>query len=222
MAETETIQIYIVDDHAILREGLKALIATDPGMIVVGEAADGEEASSHIKELKPDVILLDLKLPNKGGLEVINETIRDNPQVRILVLTNFADDDKVLATIQAGALGYLLKDTLPDELLKAIRDVSRGESHLHPVIARKVIRQISKQETLNQKPPATLLTARELEILTLVSQGLSNQEIADDLLISERTVRTHVSNILEKLHLASRTQALLYALREGFAKLEPS
>jgi NarL family two-component system response regulator LiaR len=218
----ETIQIYIVDDHAILREGLKALIATEPGMKVVGEAADGEEAGSQIKELKPDVILLDLKLPNKDGLEVINETIRDNPQARILVLTNFADDDKVLATIQAGALGYLLKDTLPDELLKAIRDVYRGESHLHPVIARKVIRQISKQEAVNQKLPTTLLTARELEVLTLVSQGLSNQEIADRLLISERTVRTHVSNILEKLHLASRTQAILYALREGFVKLEPS
>jgi len=223
----ELIRIYIVDDHAIVREGLKALIASEPGMTFVGEAADGVEAVPQIKELKPDVLLLDLKMPQKDGLAVISDIMEDNPQARILVLTSFGDDDKVLATIKAGALGYLLKDTLPGELLKAIRDVNNGESHLHPVIARKILRELNQQSVSQPKTDkqksndAATLTGRESEILTLIAQGLSNHDIAKRLVISERTVRTHVSNILKKLQVASRTQAIVYALRKGVVKIDP-
>jgi NarL family two-component system response regulator LiaR len=211
---TETIRILIADDHAIVREGLRALIGTKPDMELVGEAADGVEAVLKARSLQPDVILLDLVMPRKDGIEAIGEIKRENPEARILVLTSFAEDEKVFPAIQAGALGYLLKDSSPQELLKAIREVYRGESSLHPTIARKLIREL-------HRPPGSLppteepLTEREVEVLSLVARGLSNQEIADRLVVSERTVRTHVSNILGKLHLANRTQAALYAVREG-------
>jgi NarL family two-component system response regulator LiaR len=211
---TETIRILIADDHAIVREGLRALISTKPDMELVGEAADGVEAVLKARSLQPDVILLDLVMPRKDGIEAIGEIKQENPEARILVLTSFAEDEKVFPAIQAGALGYLLKDSSPQELLKAIREVYRGESSLHPTIARKLIREL-------HRPPGSLppteepLTEREVEVLSLVARGLSNQEIADRLVVSERTVRTHVSNILGKLHLANRTQAALYAVREG-------
>jgi NarL family two-component system response regulator LiaR len=211
---TETIRILIADDHAIVREGLRALISTKPDMELVGEAADGVEAVLKARSLRPDVILLDLVMPRKDGIEAIGEIKGENPEARILVLTSFAEDHKVFPAIQAGALGYLLKDSSPQELLKAIREVYQGESSLHPTIARKLIREL-------HRPPGSLppteepLTEREMEVLSLVARGLSNQEIADRLVVSERTVRTHVSNILGKLHLANRTQAALYAVREG-------
>jgi NarL family two-component system response regulator LiaR len=187
-------------------------------MEVVGEAADGTEAVLKARLLQPDVILLDLVMPRKGGLEAIAEIKRDNPEARILVLTSFAEDDRVFPAIKTGALGYLLKDSSPQELLRAIRQVYRGESSLHPAIARKLIRELSQPSEL---PPAEEpLTAREVEVLRLVAQGLSNQEIGEKQVISERTVRNHVSNILGKLHLANRTQAALYALREGLASLD--
>jgi NarL family two-component system response regulator LiaR len=216
---TETIRILIADDHAIVRAGLRALIATEPGMEMVGEAADGVEAVLKSRSLHPDVILMDLVMPRMDGLEAIREIKKENPDVCILVLTSFAEDEKVFPAIKSGALGYLLKDSSPRELLQAIRDVYRGESSLHPTIARKLIRELNRPSDL---PPAKEpLTEREVEVLKLVAQGLSNQEIADRLVVSERTVRTHVSNILAKLHLASRTQAALYALREGLASLGP-
>jgi NarL family two-component system response regulator LiaR len=215
---TETIHILIADDHAIVREGLRALIDTERGMELVGEAADGVEAVLRARSLQPDVILLDLVMPRKDGIEAIGEIKQENPEARILVLTSFAEDDKVFPAIKAGALGYLLKDSSPQELLQAIREVYRGESSLHPTIARKLVREISQPSDL----PATEepLTEREVEVLSLVARGLSNQEIADRLVVSERTVRTHVSNILGKLHLANRTQAALYAVREGLASLD--
>ena len=215
---TETIRILIADDHAIVREGLRALIDTKPDMELVGEAADGVEAVLKARSLQPDVILLDLVMPRKDGIEAIGEIKRENPEARILVLTSFAEDEKVFPAIQAGALGYLLKDSSPQELLKAIREVYRGESSLHPAIARKLIRELNRPSDL----PATEepLTEREVEVLILVARGLSNQEIAERLVVSERTVRTHVSNILGKLHLANRTQAALYAVREGLAGLD--
>ena len=152
-----------------------------------------------------------------GGLATIAAIKKENLKVRILVLTSFADDDKVFPAIKTGALGYLLKDSSPQQLLQAIRDVSRGESSLHPTIARKLIREISQPQDL---PPADQpLTAREVEVLRLLAKGLTNQEIAQHLVVSERTVRNHVSSILQKLHLANRTQAALYALREGLASL---
>ncbi len=215
----ETIRILIADDHPIVREGLRALIATEPGMIVVGEAKDGGEAVFKARSLQPDVILLDLVMPGKDGLTAIGEITHDLPGVRILVLTSFGEDEYVFPAIKAGAMGYLLKDASPQELLEAIRDVYRGESSLHPTIARKVLREFTRPPD----PPARaeLLTEREGEILLLVAQGLSNKEIAEQLVVSERTVRSHVSNILQKLHLTSRTQAALYALKEGWATLDP-
>lgn len=215
---TDTIRLLISDDHTIVREGLRALFATEPGIEIVGEAADGIETVDKARALHPDVILLDMVMPRKDGLGAIADIMVDNPKARILVLTSFAEDEKVFPAIKAGALGYLLKDSSPQELISAIRNVYQGEASLHPTIARKLIREI-------KSPPPDLdlsvdpLTEREVEVLRLVAQGLSNDDIAEKLVVSERTVRTHVSNILDKLHLANRTQAALYALKEGIAKL---
>ncbi len=212
------IRLLIADDHPIVRKGLRALMEDQPDIQVVGEAADGKEAVERARELKPDVILLDLMMPGKDGFYAIGEIKREQPNARILVLTSYFEDDQVFPAIKAGALGYLLKDSAPQELLQAIRDIARGQSALHPAIALKVIRELNHPSDL---PPTTdPLTARELEVLTLLGQGMSNAEIAARLTISERTVGTHISNILSKLHLASRTQAALYALREGLASLD--
>ena len=214
----ETIRLLIADDHAIVREGLRALIATEPGLELVAEASDGVEAASKAHTLKPDVILLDMVMPRKDGLGAIEEIMKDQPNARILVLTSFAEDDKVFPAIKAGALGYLLKDSSPQELLQAIRNVHQGEASLHPTIARKLMRELNQPPSL---PPTTdPLTEREVEVLRLVAQGLSNDDIAEKLVVSERTVRTHVSHILDKLHLANRTQMALYAVREGIAKFD--
>ena len=212
------IRILIADDHAIVRRGLRTLIASEPGMKVVGEAADGGEAVERARTLCPDVILMDIVMPRQNGLQAIAQIVGRNPQARILVLTSFAEDDKVFPAIKAGALGYLLKDTSPEQLLQSIYAVHRGESSLHPTIALKVIRELNHPPAL---PPTTEpLTAREVQVLKLVAQGMTNHEIAETLVISERTVGNHVGSILGKLHLANRTQAALYALREGLASLE--
>ncbi|MBE7556299.1 MAG: response regulator transcription factor [Anaerolineales bacterium] len=218
MKDVEHIRVLLADDHAVVREGLRALLISEPGLEIVGEAANGLEAVQLARALQPDIILLDLVMPHKGGLEAITEIKQDNPDARILVLTSFAEDDKVFPAIKAGALGYLLKDSLPHELLQAIRDTYRGESSLHPAIARKLVQELNRPSDLS--PAREPLTERELEVLKLVAQGLSNQEIANKLAIGERTARTHVVNILSKLHLANRTQAALYALREGWADLK--
>jgi NarL family two-component system response regulator LiaR len=214
---TESIRILIADDHAVVREGLRTLIGTEPGMEVVGEAADGVEAVQKARTLQPDVILLDMMMPRKDGLEAINEIMRQDPGARILVLTSFSHDDKVFPAIKAGALGYLLKNASPQALLQAIRDVHQGDPTMSPDIASKLIRELQRPSDLpsTEEP----LTVREVDVLRLVAQGLTNQEIAETLIIGVGTVRTHVSNILAKLHLANRTQAALYALREGLAPL---
>ena len=219
MTKTEPIRILIADDHIVVREGLRTLLGVKPGLEVIGEAGDGLEAVSMAKSLQPDVILLDLKMPHKNGLEAIQEIKQTNPQARILVLTSFDDDERVFSAIKAGALGYLLKDSSPPQLIEAIREVYQGKSSLHPNIALKVIRELNNPTDL--PPTEDPLTEREMETLRLLAQGLSNQEISEELTISERTVGKHVSNILEKLHLANRTQAALYALRHGLASLDP-
>jgi NarL family two-component system response regulator LiaR len=215
---TKSTRVLVVDDHAVVREGLRALIETEPGMELAGEASDGVEAVDQARALQPDVVLLDLVMPRKGGIEAIGDIMQQDPNARILVLTSFAEDDKVFPAIKAGALGYLLKDASPAELLQAIRDVQSGEPTMHPTIARKLMRELRRPADL--PPTDEPLTEREVEVLQSLARGLSNREIADELIVSERTVRTHVSNILAKLHLANRTQAALYALREGFASLE--
>ena len=217
MAES-TIRILIADDHAIVRKGIRALLMTEPGMQVIGEAGDGQEAVSLAQKLKPDLILMDLVMPRMDGIEATRRITEQAQAPQILVLTSFAADDKVFPAIKAGALGYLLKDSGPEELVQAIRQVSRGEPSLEPSIARKVLQELSHPSKAELTPEP--LTERELDVLRLIAQGCSNRSIADKLVISEVTVRTHVSNILSKLHLASRTQAALFALREGLASLE--
>ena len=214
----DKIRVFLCDDHAIVRQGIRALLTTEPDLEVVGEAADGAEALAALEAAAPDVILMDLAMPRMDGIEAIGRIKAAWPEARILVLTSFASDDKVFPAIKAGALGYLLKDSGPEALVQAIRQVHHGESSLHPAIARKLLAELSRPAAEAAMPDP--LTAREIEVLRLIARGLSNQQIADQLTISEATVRTHVSNILGKLQLASRTQAALYALREGLATLD--
>jgi len=216
---TLLIHVLLADDHAIVRKGVRALLATERDIQVVGEAGDGVETVAQAEALHPDVILMDLVMPKLDGIEATRQITARLPSTRILVLTSFAADEKVFPAIKAGALGYLLKDSGPDVLVEAIRRVHRGEPSLEPSIARKVLLELvqpAKQQPLTADP----LTERELDVLRLVAQGCSNKEIAAKLAVSDLTVRTHVSNILGKLHLASRTQAALYALQKGISSLD--
>jgi len=213
------IRVLVVDDHVVIRKGIQAMLEIVPDMQVVGEAANGREAVALAEQLKPDVILMDLVMPEMDGIEAIRIIKMQQPKARILVLTTFAGEDKVFPAVRAGALGYHLKDASPEELVRAIRQVYRREPSLHPEIARKVLQELAGPA--GERPPTPEpLTHRELEVLQLVAQGYENPQIAEKLVISEPTVRTHVSNIVGKLHVASRTQAALYALREGLASLD--
>jgi len=214
----QNIRVFIAEDHKVVLRGLEALLKTESDIEVVGSAMDGIEALDGVLLLNPNVVLLDLQLPHKSGLQMIPEIRSQAPETKIVILTSFSDDETVFAAIQAGALSYLLKDCSPDELIQAIRDAYEGKPTLPADIAIRLIREINKPPDL--PPTENPLTERELEVLRLIARGLTNQEIADKLVLSERTVRTHVSNILEKLNLANRTQAALYALREGYTTLD--
>ena len=215
-----TIRVLVADDHAIVRKGIRALLAEIEDIEVVGEASDGQEAMAQADALSPDVILMDLVMPGVDGIEATRQITKHEPGPRILVLTSFASDGKVFPAIKAGALGYLLKDSEPADLVEAIRQVHRGEPSLQPSIARQVLKELRRPSA--RPPTPDPLTDREREVLRLVAKGLSNPEIAQRLVITEATVRTHVSNILSKLHLANRVQATLYALQEGITSLDNS
>lgn len=216
----DVIRVMIADDHGIVRKGISALLATEPGIVVVEEAGDGRAAVERALAVKPDVILMDLMMPVMDGIEATRQITKALTGTRVLVLTSFAGNDQVFPAIKAGALGYLLKDSSPEELVEAIRQVYRGEAWLHPAIARKVMQELAKPAAQPAEGSPDDLTEREMDVLKLLTQGHSNKEIAERLVVSEATVRTHVSNILNKLHLASRTQAALYALRQGIISLK--
>jgi NarL family two-component system response regulator LiaR len=224
----KAIRVLLVDDHAIVRDGIHSLLKTQPDIEVVGEANNGRDAVSEAENLQPDVILMDLVMPGMDGIEAIHHIVDGQPKSRILVLTSFSAEDKVFPAIKAGAMGYLLKDCDSEELVRAVHQVHRGESSLHPKIARMVLQEMAADRPLSgseppprpERPTAEPLTERELDVLRRVARGRSNREIADELALADGTVRTHVSNILNKLHLASRTQATLFALRQGLASLD--
>ena len=207
------IRVLLVEDEAIVREGIAAILAYQEEIEITGQAKDGIEAVELAVKTKPDVILLDLQMPRQDGLTTIPMLKEKLPSTHILVLTSFADSDRVYQAIKCGAVGYMLKDATPTQLMQGIRDVAEGQATLYPSIAMRVIRELNDpgELMLSTEP----LTPRELETLRLISSGLSNQEIGDKLFVQERTVAKYVSNILDKLHLANRTQAALYAVRKG-------
>jgi NarL family two-component system response regulator LiaR len=219
MPDKQPIRVLIADDHALVRNGVRLLFDTVADIELAGEAQNGVEAVELASTLRPDIILLDLVMPRMDGLEALARIKEEDPDARVLVVTSFADDERVFPAIKAGALGYCLKEASPDLLVQAIRDVCRDELWLHPTIARKVIAELGQPKE-DLPPTSDPLTQRELDVLRLVARGLSNQDIARELVLSEATVRYHVTNILGKLHLANRTQAALYALKEGLSVLE--
>jgi DNA-binding NarL/FixJ family response regulator len=213
------IRVLIADDHAVVREGLRAFLALQDDVEVVGEAADGEEAVQAVARLEPDVALVDLVMPRVDGIEAIGRIRAQRPKTRVIVLTSFVDEDKMLPAVRAGAVGYLLKDVQPQDLVGAIRTVHRGGTLLHPTVVEELVREVSRDD---EAPAASNpLTAREREVLALIARGRANKAIAFELGVAEKTVKTHVSNILGKLGLTDRTQAALYAVREGLVDVEP-
>ena len=216
----QPIRVLLVDDHAVVRKGMRALLDREAGLEVVGEAGDGDQAVHAADRLRPDVILMDLEMPGVGGIEATRQISTSHPESRIVVLTSHAAEEDVFPALKAGAQGYLLKHSAPEEVLQAIRQAHRGETALHPTIARMVLHELNRPAHPKQARTTDPLSERELEVLRLLARGMSNHEIADTLVVGEATVRSHVSSILRKLQLASRTQAALYALREGLASLD--
>jgi two-component system, NarL family, response regulator LiaR len=208
------IRILIADDHSVVRQGIKMFLALDPELLVVGEAADGFEAINKTKELNPDVVLMDLIMPVMDGIEATQIIRRDFPSVEVVALTSVLEDASVVNAIKAGAIGYLIKDTQSDDLCRAVKAAADGQVQLSPQAAERLMREVKAPD----KPEA--LTVRESEVLILLAHGKSNKEIASKLFISETTVKTHVSNILMKLGVASRTQAALHAVRIGLISKE--
>jgi two-component system, NarL family, response regulator LiaR len=222
-SEIKKITVLIVDDHAVVRQGLRTFIELQDDLQVVGEGANGAEAIAFAKQLQPDVILLDLVMPQMDGVEATKGILEQSPASRVLILTSFGEDNKVFPAIRAGAQGYLLKDIHPDALVKAIREAYQGNVQLHPDIAKKLMTALSNAPDDSLAGSATKaqvavadLTGREQEVLRYIAAGMNNREIAEKMVISEKTVKTHVSNILGKLALDDRTQAAIWALKHGF------
>ena len=219
----QKIRVLIVDDHAVVRQGLRTFIDLQDDMLVVGEGSNGAEAVEQAGALQPDVVLLDLVMPVLGGVEATSGILERSPKSRVLILTSFGEDDKVFPAIRAGAQGYLLKDIHPDELVQAVRQAYQGKVQLHPDIAKKLMAAVMAEArppeaaAAPQPPRGDALTERELEVLRLIARGMNNREIAEKLIISEKTVKTHVSSILSKLQLDDRTKAAIYALQHNLA-----
>lgn len=227
------IKVLLVDDHAMVLQGLHFFLSTQPDLELVGQATNGREALDKVAELRPDVVLMDLVMPEMDGIEATARIRRSHPEVKVIVLTSFSEQDRVVPAIQAGAIGYLLKDVQPDALVQAIRGAHSGQAQLHPEIARQLMAHVALPGTVTapgafpgtsqgmviaQKPTADDLTPREKDVLRLIAQGKSNKEIAVELFIGEKTVKTHVSNLLSKLGLQDRTQAAIYAVKHGLGK----
>ena len=211
------IRILLVDDHHLVRMGLKAYFSTLPDIRVVGEAGTGEEAVRRVAELDPDVVLMDLIMPGMGGVEATRQVKKTNPRTQVIVVTSYHEDEHIFPAIRAGALSYVLKDIDPDDLADAIRRANSGEAVLNPRVATRMVKELGgiRQETVN---PFRELTDREMEVLKWIATGKNNQEIAEILVISEKTVKSHITNILNKLHLSDRTQAAVYAWQEGIVR----
>lgn len=221
-AHNDKIKILLVDDHAVVRQGLRMFIEIQKDMEVVGEGTNGIEAVELAVRLRPDIILLDLLMPQLDGIEATRQILTRMPHARVLILTSFGEDDKVFPAIRAGAQGYLLKDIQPAELIQALRDCHLGKAQLHPDIARRLMAVVSAGMPIDKKTEAVsipeelkALTEREREVLDLIARGLNNRQIAEQMVISEKTVKTHVSNILNKLCLEDRTRAAIWALKHG-------
>jgi len=215
----ESISVLLVDDHAMVRQGVKAFLVTQPDLLVVGEAGSGEEAIKLAAQSVPDVILMDLIMPGMDGVEATRRVKQVSPRSQIVVLTSYHEDEHIFPALKAGALSYILKDVSAEELAAAVRKAAVGEAVLHPRVAARVIKELQgkREDALN---PFTELSERELEVLKLIADGMSNAEMAAKLVLSEKTIKGHVSNILSKLHLADRTQAAVYAWRAGVVRKE--
>lgn len=214
---TERITVLIVDDHAVVRQGVQAFLSAQPDLAVVGAAASGEDALRLVADVAPDVVLVDLVMPGLDGVETTRRLRQLSPRTQVLVLTSYDRDEHIFPAIRAGALSYLLKEIGPEELADAIRRAARGEAVLHPRVAARVVQEL--HGTRKDQPNVfTDLSERELEVLRLIADGRTNEAIAEQLIISEKTVKSHVSNILAKLHVADRTQAAVFAWREGVVR----
>jgi len=213
MDQSEKIKVLIVDDHQVVRQGLRTFLELQEDITVIGEAEDGKRAVELVRLLKPDVVLMDLVMPHMDGITATEQIHALDLSTKVIALTSFSEDDKVFPAIQAGAASYLLKDVSPDDLVDAIRAAHQGEARLHPDIARKLMQQVSQRRTLSQESSQDELTARERDVIRLIATGRNNREIAQELFISEKTVKSHISNLLGKLNLEHRTQLAIYAIK---------
>jgi len=217
----DKIRLLIADDHELVRQGLRGFLELQDDFDIVGEGDTGIDAVEMAESLKPDIVLLDLIMPKMDGVEATRRILAADPNMKVVILSSFSDEDNVFPAIQAGAMGYILKDISPDDLAETLKETHKGKTQIHPDIARKLMQKVQQPDTPNNgSSPADELTARELDVLKCIGRGLSNKEIADDLSISHMTVKTHVSNLLSKLGLYDRTQAAIFAIREGIVSPE--